>query len=86
MLQELARTPHGRTAKDMAQALGFGSDKAFGPVLAAMSKHAKNAGIDFGEVLTSERITVGRDKILEFKATQSFLRMAAEAGWKIGDE
>ena len=61
MLQELVRTPHGRTAKDLAQVLGFQSAKAFGPVMAAMSKHARNAGIDFAEVLTSDRIVVGRD-------------------------
>jgi hypothetical protein len=82
MLQELVRIPHGRTAKDLAPTLNFSTPKSFGPIMAAMSKHAKKAGIGIQEVLTSERVSVGNELLLEFKATPTFMRVATEAGWR----
>lgn len=85
MLQELVKSDHGRTAKDLAPALGFGSAKSFGPVLAAMSKHAKKAGISFDAVMKSDRIDVGNEKMLVFNAAPAFVKIATEAGWKVGE-
>lgn len=84
LLQELVTSPHGKVGKDLAQTLGFKSPKAFGPVLAAMSKHAKKTGIAFNEVLMSTRITIGNDQDTEFKATDAFIQIALEAGWRSG--
>ena len=85
MLQELEKTPHGRTAKDLASELGLETTKAFGPILAAMSRHAKGVGISHDDVMVSERITIGRDKILEFRATSAFIRIAQAGGWKTSE-
>lgn len=85
MLQELVKSPHGRTARDLAQILGFKDAKVFGPLLAAMSKHAKKTGVRIQDVMTTDRIDVGdNEKVTEFKATESFARTAVEAGWSRG--
>src|SRR5687768_6133276 len=52
LLRELVSSPHGRMGRDLAPTLGFKSPKAFGPVLAAMSKHAKKTGVGFQEVMS----------------------------------
>jgi hypothetical protein len=86
MLQELVKSPHGtRTAKDLASSLGFTSGKAFGPVLAAMSKHAKKAGIGFETVMHSERKEIGNENMLVFTAAPAFMKIAVESGWKVGE-
>jgi hypothetical protein len=85
MLQELVKSPHGRTAQDLASILGFRDAKVFGPVLAAMSKHAKKTGVRIQDVLTTDRIDLGdNEKVTEFKATESFAKIAGEAGWSRG--
>ncbi|HEV3057063.1 MAG TPA: hypothetical protein VGY48_02395 [Vicinamibacterales bacterium] len=82
MLQELVKSQHGKTARDLAQILGFRDAKVFGPVMAAMSKHAKKTGVRIQDVLTTERIDVGdHEKATLFKAADSFARAAGEAGW-----
>lgn len=83
MLAELVRSPDGRTAKDLASALDLGSAKAFGPVLAAMSRHARKIGISFDTVMKSERIDVGNEKMLHFTVSDGFRAIAAEAKWKL---
>ena len=62
MLQELVKSPHGRTARDLAQILGFKDAKVFGPLLAAMSKHAKKTGVRIQDIMTNDRIDVGDDE------------------------
>jgi hypothetical protein len=85
MLQEVVKSQHGKTAKDLAQMLGFRDAKVFGPLMAAMSKHAKKTGVRVQDVLTTDRIDVGDgDKLTQFKATESFARAAHEAGWTLG--
>jgi len=85
MLQELVKSPHGRTAKDLASILGFRDAKVFGPVMAAMSKHAKKTGVRIQDVLTTDRLDLGdNEKVTEFKATDSFAKAASEAGWSRG--
>jgi hypothetical protein len=85
MLQEVVKSQHGKTAKDLAQILGFRDAKVFGPVMAAMSKHAKKTGVRVQDVLVTDRIDVGDgEKVTQFKATESFARAAAEAGWSRG--
>lgn len=86
MLQELVKSPHGtRTAKDLASSLGFSSSKAFGPVLAAMSKHAKKAGINWETVMRSDRREIGNENMLVFTASPTFMKVAEESGWKVGE-
>jgi hypothetical protein len=83
MLQELVKSPHGRrTARDLASSIGFNTSKAFGPILAAMSKHAKKAGIGFEAVLKSSREDVGNETVLVFTAAPAFVRIASDAGWE----
>ena len=82
MLQELVRNSHGRTAKDLAHTLALSTSKSFGPLLAAMSKHAKKAGVRMEDVLSSERVDLGDEKMLEFRAAGTFARIAGEAGWR----
>jgi hypothetical protein len=85
MLQELVKSQHGKTARDLAQILGFSSAKVFGPVMAAISKHAKKTGVRIKDVLTTDRIDVGdNEKATLFKAADSFCRAAIEAGWPQG--
>ncbi len=85
MLHEIVKSQHGKTAKDLAQILGFRDAKVFGPVMAAMSKHAKKTGVRIQDVLTTDRIDVGDgEKVTQFKATESFARAASEAGWSRG--
>ena len=50
-----------------------------------MSKLAVKTGISFEEVLKSGRVEIGREKMLEFRATPAFVKIAAEAGWKVSD-
>jgi hypothetical protein len=86
MLQEVVKSGHQRTAKDLASTLGFSSGaKSFGPILAAMSKHAKKAGVSFDAVMKSDRIDVGDEKMLVFNAAPAFVKIASEAGWKVGE-
>jgi hypothetical protein len=86
LLQELVKSPEGsRTAKDLASVAQFKGDKAFGPVLAAMSKHAKKAGLSFDKILKSERKDIGNDSVLVFTAAPSFIKIAEEQGWKVSD-
>jgi hypothetical protein len=85
LLQELVKSQHGKTARDLAQILGFRDAKVFGPVMAAMSKHAKKTGVRIQDVLTTERVDVGdNEKETMFKAADSFARAAVEAGWSRG--
>lgn len=86
LLQELVKSPEGsKTAKDLASAVQFKSDKAFGPVLAAMSKHAKKAGLSFDTIMRSERKDIGNDSVLVFTVAPSFSKIAAEQGWRVSD-
>jgi hypothetical protein len=85
LLQELVKSPHGRTSRDLAQVLGFRDAKVFGPLLAAISKHAKKTGVGIQEVLATERIDVGdNEKTTQLKATDAFARAAVDAGWVRG--
>lgn len=85
MLQELVKSQHGKTARDLASILGFRDAKVFGPVMAAMSKHAKKTGVGIQDVLTTERVDVGdNEKATMFKVADSFARAAGEAGWSRG--
>jgi len=87
MLRELVKSPSGqRTAKDLATAASLSSPKAFGPVLAAMSKHAKRAGINFDSVMSSERKEIGGEEMLVFTAAPAFMQVSAEQGWRVTEE
>jgi len=81
MLEELVRSAHGKTAKDIAQIIGV-NPKALGPMLAAMSKHAKKSGVGIDDVLNNTKIEVGGERMSEFKATPSFARVAVQHGWR----
>jgi hypothetical protein len=87
ILQELVKSPSGvKTAKDLASAGGLSGPKAFGPVMAALSKHAKRAGISFDNVLKSERKDIGGEEMLVFTASPAFMKTSAEAGWSVSEE
>jgi hypothetical protein len=80
LLRALVTSPDGQTDTALRQLLGLSSNKAFGPILTGISRRAKKAGVSLNDVLTSERITVGNERVLEFKATPAFTHIAKEAG------
>lgn len=80
MLKALLSSPDGQTDTSLKQHLGLSSNKAFGPILTGISRKAKKVGVSLTDVLTSERITVGNDRVLEFKACPAFASVAKEAG------
>jgi hypothetical protein len=80
LLRSLVTSPDGQTDTALRQHLGLSSNKAFGPILTGISRRAKKAGVSLGDVLSSERITVGNERVLEFKAAPQFANIAKEAG------
>jgi hypothetical protein len=80
LLRSLVNSPDGQTDTALRQHLGLSSNKAFGPILTGISRRAKKAGVGLTDVLVSERITVGNERVLEFKATPAFASIAREAG------
>jgi hypothetical protein len=80
LLRSLVGSPDGMTDSALRQHLGLSSNKAFGPILTGISRRAKKAGVSLTDVLTSERITVGNERVLEFKAAPAFASVAREAG------
>lgn len=70
----------GQTDTALRQQLGLSSNKAFGPILTGISRKAKKVGVGLTDVLTSERIAAGNERILEFKAAPAFVHVAKEAG------
>ena len=80
LLRMLVASPDGQTDTALRQHLSLSSNKSFGPILTGISRRAKKAGVGLTDVLTSERITVGNERVLEFKAAPAFANIAKEAG------
>ncbi|MFQ5662567.1 MAG: hypothetical protein ACE5HL_01895 [Terriglobia bacterium] len=80
-LRELVSSPDGLTDSALRQSLGLTTNKAFGPILTAISRKAKKVGIDLKEVYTSDKVNLGSgQQVLEFKAAPAFIKVADEAG------
>ena len=80
LLRSLVTSPDGQTDSALRQHLGLSSNKAFGPILTGISRRAKKSGVSLADVLTSERIQVGDERVLEFKAAPAFASIARDAG------
>lgn len=80
LLRLLVSSPDGHTDSALRQQLGLSSNKAFGPILTGISRRAKKTGVGLSDVLSSERIQAGDEKMLEFKAAPAFAHIAKEAG------
>jgi hypothetical protein len=80
LLRSLVSSPDGQTDSALRQHLGLSSNKAFGPILTGISRRAKKVGVSLADVLTSERISVGNERVLEFKASPAFANIAKDAG------
>lgn len=80
LLASLVTSPDGQIDSALRSHLGLSSNKAFGPILTGISRRAKKSGVSLADILTSERIPVGNEKVLEFKATPAFAAIAKEAG------
>lgn len=79
-LREIVGSPHGVMDTALRQKLGLSTNKAFGPIVTAISRHAKFVGVSLDDVLESKNVQLGTEWALEYKASPSFLRVAAEAG------
>lgn len=80
-LRELINSPDGQTDSALRQQLSLNSNKAFGPILSAISRRAKKIGMSLQDVLLSEKMTLqSGEQFLEFKASPSFVAIAKEAG------
>ncbi len=80
-LREVLKSTDGVTATTLRQSLSLSSNKAFGPILTAISRKAKKVGVSLQDVLTSEKILLSSgERVLEFKAAPSFAGVAEQAG------
>ena len=61
--------------------MNVSNNKGFGPIITGISRRAKKHGIGLNEVLLSEKMVLqSGDRVLEFKAAPSFIKIAEEAG------
>jgi hypothetical protein len=80
-LSLIIESPDAVTDSILRQALGLTTNKAFGPVLAGISRKAKKSGVSLQDVLSSEKVHLSADEtVLEFKAKGAFVQVAKEAG------
>jgi hypothetical protein len=70
--------PHGQTDEKIRQALHLKSNNALAGVTAGISKNARKVGIDVSQVYTKEKLTVGDERITEYKLTDSFHAIAQQ--------
>jgi len=80
-LKQILGNADGLTDIVLRQSLGLSSNKAFGPILAGVSRRAKKVGVSLQDVLQKEKVILpSGERVLEFKAVPSFVMVAKEAG------
>lgn len=82
MLRELVQNPDGIPDATLRRTLNLETNKALGASMGGLSKKARKLGIGLDDVLTSEKLTLNGEEVLEFKVAPAFLKMAKESGWK----
>jgi hypothetical protein len=81
LLRDLVASPDGLTDQVLRQSLSLSNNKAFGPLLTAISRKAKKVGMGIQDVVASEKRThADGDDFLEFKASPAFVAVARDAG------
>jgi hypothetical protein len=76
----LIDSPHGKTDHNLRQALGISDNRALGGILSGISKLAKKAGLSIGDILSSQWVKVGAERVKEFKAEPGFRHLAQSTG------
>lgn len=80
-LRQILGNADGLTDIVLRQNLGLSSNKAFGPILTGVSRKAKKVGVSLQDVLQTEKVILpSGERVLEFKASPTFVRIAREAG------
>ncbi|HEV2112722.1 MAG TPA: hypothetical protein VGR50_01160 [Terriglobales bacterium] len=80
-LREVVKNPDGITDAQLRDILKLKSNKAFGPVLTALSRKAKKVGVSMGDMFVSKKEALDDgQKFIEFRPTASFRQVAHDAG------
>jgi hypothetical protein len=82
MLRELVANPDGVPDATLRRALNLDSNKALGASMGGLSKKAKKLGIGLDDILTSSKLVLNGEEVLEFKAAPAFIKIARECSWK----
>ncbi len=82
LLRELIANPNGVPDATLRKTLNLKSNKALGASMGGLSKKAKKLGIGLDDILTSGKLTLNGEEVLEFKAAPAFIKIARECGWK----
>jgi len=79
-LVELVSSVDGVTDHALRQIMGVENNNGFGPIMSAISKRAKKEGIALDEILTTAKVDVGGERMLEFKVSPSFRKITEISG------
>lgn len=77
LLDELLKSPDGRTDHQLRLALGLASNNALGGVFTGLSRNAKKVGADSNDLFDSEQVMIGDEAHREYRLTDSFRKAAS---------
>lgn len=80
ILDELMQFEEGRTDRQLLQLIGMDEGRALAGVLSGLAKNAKKSGVGSDELYQKNLISMGDEKLNEYRLTDSF--RAAMKQWK----